>query len=76
MNKSFFDRIVYTLILLSIASIIAESFESFNLKYGRYLNIFQTITYILFTAEYIYRIINAARKRVLEILCLFIFWNH
>ena len=63
MNKSFFDRIVYTLILLSIASIVAESFESFNSKYGRYLNIFQTITYILFTAEYIYRTINAARKR-------------
>jgi len=60
--KNFFDKTIYALILLSIASIIAESYQNFNLKYGVYLGFFETFTYIVFSGEYIYRVIESSRK--------------
>lgn len=61
--KNFLDKFIYTLILLSIAAIIAESFESFNLRFGKYLSAFEIFTYIIFSGEYIYRIIKSSREQ-------------
>ena len=61
--RNFIDKTIYALILLSVASIIAESFEGFNLKFGRYLSIFETFTYVVFSGEYIYRIIESSRRK-------------
>ena len=60
--KNFFDKVIYVLIFLSIASIIAESVEDFNYKYGHYLSLFETLTYLIFSVEYIYRLIESIRK--------------
>ena len=60
--RNFFDKAIYALILLSIASIIAESVEEFNSKYGEYLSIFETFTYLVFSIEYIYRVVESIRK--------------
>lgn len=61
--RNFFDKTIYALILLSIASIIAESVEEFNSKYGEYLSIFETFTYLVFSVEYIYRVVESIQKK-------------
>jgi len=61
--KSIFDKAIYILILLSIVSIIAESIEDFNMKYGKYLDMFETFTYIVFSGEYVYRVLEAVLKK-------------
>ena len=61
--KNFLDKFIYTLILLSIAAIIAESFESFNLRFGKYLSAFEIFTYVIFSGEYIYRIIESSKEK-------------
>lgn len=60
--RNIFDKAIYALILLSVAAIIAESFESFNSKFGQYLSVFETFTYVVFSGEYIYRIVESSRK--------------
>ena len=59
MNK-LIDRIVYALIIASIIGIIAETHDiSDNARY--YLGIFETVTYIAFSVEYVYRILQARK---------------
>lgn len=61
--KNYLDKFIYTLILLSIAAIIAESFEAFNLRFGKYLSAFEIFTYVIFSGEYIYRIIISSKEK-------------
>jgi|TARA_B110000483_G_C18013938_1_gene472287 voltage-gated potassium channel len=60
--RNLFDKAIYALILLSVAAIIAESFQEFNSKYGEYLNLFESVTYIAFLCEYVYRVIDSVRQ--------------
>jgi len=59
MNK-ILDRIVYGLIIASIIGIVAETHDiSDNTRY--LLGLFETVTYIAFSIEYIYRILQARK---------------
>ena len=59
MNK-ILDRIVYGLIIASIIGIVAETHDiSDNARY--LLGLFETVTYIAFSIEYIYRILQARK---------------
>lgn len=59
MNK-ILDRIVYGLIIASIIGIVAETHNiSDNARY--LLGLFETVTYIAFSIEYIYRILQARK---------------
>ena len=54
-----FDRSIMILIALSIVSIILESFSGIYLRWNRAFRIFDTVTVIVFTAEYLLRIWTA-----------------
>jgi len=59
MNK-ILDRIVYGLIIASIIGIVAETHDiSDNARH--LLGLFETVTYIAFSIEYIYRILQARK---------------
>ena len=53
-----FDLILILAILISIVLVMLESVESFDIKYHDFLNISEWIITILFTIEYIARIIT------------------
>ena len=54
------DRLVYGLIIASIIGIVAETHDiSDNARY--LLGLFETVTYIAFSIEYIYRILQARK---------------
>ena len=53
-----FDLILILAILISIVLVMLESVESFDMKYHDFLNISEWIITILFTIEYIARIIT------------------
>ena len=54
------DRLVYGLIIASIIGIVAETHDiSNNTRY--LLSLFETVTYISFSIEYIYRILQARK---------------
>lgn len=54
-----FDWFIMALIALSILSIILESFESINLRYRTVFQVFEIITVVVFTIEYLLRIWTA-----------------
>ena len=51
-----FDLLIMTLIVLSIVSIVLESFDDLNTRYRTLFSVFETFTVIVFTVEYILRI--------------------
>lgn len=57
------DIFLFVLIIISVASIIIESVQSIATKYQQLLNTIETIVSILFTIEYVFRIIKAKKKK-------------
>lgn len=59
-SNEILDRVVYFLIIASIVGIVAETHDiSDNARY--LLGLFETVTYIAFSIEYIYRILQARK---------------
>ncbi|MFN2395570.1 MAG: ion transporter [Bacteroidales bacterium] len=58
-----FDEILLILILASIVIVMLESISDFNEKYFKFLNYSEWTITLLFTLEYILRIISAPDKR-------------
>ncbi len=54
-----FDTVIVSTILLSVLSIILESFQSLALRYAAAFNAFEVFSIILFTLEYLARIWTA-----------------
>lgn len=54
-----FDRVIMTLIVLSILSIVLESFQPLAIKYHALFRGFEAVSVIVFTIEYILRIFTA-----------------
>lgn len=54
-----FDRTILILIVVNIISIILESFDSFNKLYSQQLYYIEFISIVIFTIEYILRIITS-----------------
>ena len=58
------DRFIYVLILLSTLAIILESDQGLEQSYGYLFQIFEVITVIIFSVEYIYRtVVNFSRNK-------------
>jgi len=57
----FFDVILLIAILASILFVMLESIESINNTYGTFLNIAEWVITILFSIEYILRIISVKK---------------
>lgn len=54
-----FDNLIMALILLSILSIVLESFQTLSTRYHAVFRVFEVVTVIIFSAEYILRIWTA-----------------
>jgi len=52
-----FDFFIYTLIILNILAMILESHVSIKTRYGNFFSIFELISIVIFSFEYLYRII-------------------
>jgi len=52
-----FDQLLIAIILLSIAVVMADSIEPVNRQYGRALNVAEWLFTLLFTAEYLARLL-------------------
>ncbi len=65
----FFDVVLLILIFLSVLAVMLETVESFNAQYGRVLLTVEWVFTILFTIEYILRIL--AVKKPLHYMCSF-----
>lgn len=57
-----FELFITGLILLSIVSIVLESFEDLRLGYGYYFNLFENLTLAIFGVEYVLRVVTADYK--------------
>lgn len=57
-----FELFITGLILLSIVSIVLESFEDLRFGYGYYFNLFENLTLAIFGVEYVLRIATADYK--------------
>ena len=59
----FFDVVLLVAIILSVIAVMAESVESFNAKYGSFLDAIEWVFTILFTVEYLVRIFVTRKPR-------------
>lgn len=57
-----FEIFITALILLSILTIILESFANLKAQYGFYFDIFENVTLTIFTVEYFLRLLTAKVK--------------
>ena len=59
--KSFnlFDRFIYVLIIVNVFAMVLESHLSLRVAYGTYFHVFEFISILIFSAEYIYRVYHA-----------------
>jgi len=57
-----FELFITFLILLSILTIVLESFEDLRASYGFYFDLFENTTLLIFTGEYLLRIFTADFK--------------
>ena len=53
------DRFIYLLIIVNVIAMVLESHLSLRTAYGSYFYIFELISILIFSTEYIYRIVNA-----------------
>jgi voltage-gated potassium channel len=58
----FVDRFIVCLIILNVAAVIAESFQTVADNYGRTLSIFEAVSVGIFTAEYLARVLTSRFK--------------
>lgn len=59
---SLIDKFIYILIFLNVGAMILESHESIRNSYGGFFSVFEVISIVIFSAEYLYRIIHAIYK--------------
>lgn len=58
-----FDLLLFVLIIISILLVMLESVESFDTKYHQFLNIAEWVITILFSIEYIARVITVKQSK-------------
>jgi voltage-gated potassium channel len=51
-----FVLIIMTLIIMNVAAVILETVESISAKYGHFFYVFNIVSIILFTVEYLLRV--------------------
>jgi len=59
---SLIDKFIYILIFLNVGAMILESHISIREAYGPSFHVFEIISIVIFSAEYIYRIVHASCK--------------
>ena len=60
---SLIDKFIYILIFLNVGAMIFESHKSIRLSYETYFHVFEIISIVIFSAEYIYRITHAGYNK-------------
>ena len=58
-NNALFIKFIYGLIFLNVVVIFLESYDEIYLQYGLYLRIFEAISVVVFTVEYLLRLWSA-----------------
>ncbi len=61
-NSKTFIKFIYTLIILNVIAIILESYKELRIEYGSYFRIFEIISVIIFTIEYVLRLWTSKKK--------------
>lgn len=61
--RLFFERAIYALIFVNIFAIVAHSHEPIKTKYDDLFIQFEVFTYLVFSVEYVIRLIAAARSK-------------
>ncbi|MCK5242278.1 ion transporter [bacterium] len=61
-----FDILLIALISLNIFAVILETIEPISSRYGKYFHIFELVTVILFTIEYLLRFWTASESKVFK----------
>lgn len=59
---SLIDKFIYILIFLNVGAMILESHESIRTSYGGFFSVFEIISIVIFSAEYLYRIVHSIYK--------------
>ena len=57
-----FESIIVVLILLSLAATVAESYAAVRAEYGYYFDVFENVTLVLFSIEFLLRLWTADMK--------------
>ncbi len=68
-----FEKFIYILIAVNVIAMILESHESVHLQYYVVFQIFETISIIIFSGEYFYRIYLGYKNRGLRGVSKYIF---
>ncbi len=68
-----FEKFIYILIAVNVIAMILESHESVHLQYDVVFQIFETISIIIFSGEYLYRIYLGYKNKGLQGVSKYIF---
>ncbi len=61
-NNKTFIKFIYTLIILNIIAIVLESYKDLRVAYGSIFRVFEIVSVIIFTIEYILRLWTTKNK--------------
>ncbi|MEL0202657.1 MAG: ion transporter, partial [Flavobacteriaceae bacterium] len=58
-----FERFIYVLIIANVLAMILESHENIHIKYSGYFKIFETVSILIFSLEYLFRIYEGFKEK-------------
>ncbi|MFZ9056285.1 MAG: ion transporter [Flavobacteriaceae bacterium] len=58
-----FERFIYVLIIANVLAMILESHENIHIKYNEYFKIFETVSILIFSFEYLFRIYEGFKEK-------------
>ncbi|MGA0415877.1 MAG: ion transporter [Flavobacteriaceae bacterium] len=61
-----FERFIYVLIIANVLAMILESHENIHIKYSGYFKIFETVSILIFSLEYLFRIYEGFKEKGLK----------
>ena len=68
-----FERFIYVLIIANVLAMILESHENIHIKYSEYFKIFETVSILIFSLEYLFRIYEGFKEKGLKGVSKYVF---
>jgi len=68
-----FERFIYILIIANVLAMILESHENIHIKYSEYFKIFETVSILIFSFEYLFRIYEGFKEKGLKGVSKYVF---
>jgi voltage-gated potassium channel len=68
-----FERFIYVLIIANVLAMILESHENIHIKYSEYFKIFETVSILIFSFEYLFRIYEGFKEKGLKGVSKYVF---